>query len=130
VSLQAILTDTFLLVFGSVLAWAISESFRYFSISISKTTIVAPALIQTGQAVGIQPDPENFPDVVSYFGLRFTDLDAYVNNPSPRYWLLWPGVLMMLVYSFVELFVNLAPIFRSKSSLAFSNNSDGLIYLN
>ena len=35
--------------------------------------------------------------------LSFKDPSQYVNSPSPRYWLLWPGVLMMLVYSVSDL---------------------------
>ena len=72
---------------GAVLAWG----------------IIAPSLVKNGLAVG-QSVSDEFP-LVSYQGLSFDDPDAYVHNPSPRYWLLWPGVLMMFVYSVSELYV-------------------------
>ena len=47
--------------------------------------------------------------------MSFKNNDVLIKSPSPRYWLLWPGVLMMLVYSFLEIgmssrhmFVNLS----------------------
>ena len=35
--------------------------------------------------------------------MSFKDNDVIITSPSPRYWLLWPGVLMMLVFSFLEI---------------------------
>ena len=35
--------------------------------------------------------------------MSFKDNDVVLQSPSPRYWLLWPGVLMMLVFSFLEI---------------------------
>jgi hypothetical protein len=40
---------------------------------------------------------------VSYYFMSFKDNDAIINTPSPRYWLLWPGVMVMLVFSFLEI---------------------------
>ena len=59
--------------------------------------IIAPGLIATCRAVGM-PTSEEFP-LVSYQAMSFEEAEAYAKSPSPRYWLLWPGVLMMLVYS-------------------------------
>lgn len=39
-------------------------------------------------------------DLVSYYSFKLEDP---INNPSPRYWLLWPGVLVMIASSFAEL---------------------------
>lgn len=72
---------------GSVLAWA----------------IIGPSLISQGKAHGIQlyPDDPKWDKVWTYasLGLKACNKD----NPSPRYWLLWPGVLVMIVVSFTEL---------------------------
>ena len=35
--------------------------------------------------------------------MSFKDNDEVIHSPSPRYWLLWPGVMMMLVFSFLEI---------------------------
>jgi len=79
---------------GAVLAWG----------------IIAPSLIGTGKAVGI-PTSEEFP-LVSYVGLSFENATDYITAPSPRYWLLWPGVLVMIVYSFADLFMSMVPMFK------------------
>ena len=73
--------------------------------------IIAPGLIATGRAVGM-PTSEEFP-LVSYQAMSFEEAEAYAKSPSPRYWLLWPGVLIMMVYSFVELFFSLGPSSRN-----------------
>ena len=59
--------------------------------------IVAPSLVKNGLAFG-ESISNDFP-LVSYMGLSFDDPSQYITAPSPRYWLLWPGVLMMLLYS-------------------------------
>lgn len=42
---------------------------------------------------------------MSYYAMSFAPPEDGAERPlpSPRYWLLWPGVLLMLVYSFVEI---------------------------
>lgn len=35
--------------------------------------------------------------------LSLTGMDQPGNIPSPRYWLLWPGVMIMICYSFAEM---------------------------
>jgi len=72
---------------------------------------VAPSLIKTGKAFGV-PISEEYP-LVSYSSLSFKDADTYVQTPSPRYWLLWPGVLMMLMYSFADVVLSLVPIIKT-----------------
>lgn len=42
--------------------------------------------------------------------MSFKDPAMYSQQPSPRYWLLWPGVLMMLMYSFADVTLSLLPI--------------------
>jgi hypothetical protein len=40
---------------------------------------------------------------MNYYFMSFKDNDAIIKAPSPRYWLLWPGVMMMFVFSFLEI---------------------------
>lgn len=68
---------------------------------------VAPSLIATGKAVST-PISEEFP-LFSVASLSFKDPEAFLENPSPRYWLLWPGVLIMLLYSFTDIFITVTP---------------------
>ncbi|SMQ56288.1 unnamed protein product [Zymoseptoria tritici ST99CH_3D1] len=76
---------------GSVLAWG----------------IIGPCLVHYGAAFGRQPyaDPELGMEKWAPL-TNFNSLGLAASNketPSPRFWLLWPGVLMMIVVSFVEL---------------------------
>ncbi|OBZ67655.1 hypothetical protein A0H81_12190 [Grifola frondosa] len=66
--------------------------------------IIAPSLVKNGLAFG-KSTSDSFP-TVSYIGLSFDDPALYVTHPSPRYWLLWPGILIMLLYSFADLVMN------------------------
>lgn len=76
--------------------------------------LVAPSLVKNGLAFGVPVDP-NFPQIISYQAMSFSDVNKYVTAPSPRYWLLWPGVLMMLLYSFADVVMSLVPVFQSES---------------
>jgi hypothetical protein len=40
---------------------------------------------------------------MSYYAMSFKNNDVVIKSPSPRYWLLWPGVLVMIVFSFLEI---------------------------
>lgn len=82
----------------------------------SSRFLVAPSLVKNGLAVGVPAD-EVFPERISYQALSFRDPDQYVDAPSPRYWLLWPGVLVMLLYSFADILLSLTPFFKSMFTL-------------
>ena len=77
---------------GAVLAWG----------------IIAPSLVKNGLAFG-KSISDDYP-LISYQSLSFSDPSLYSTAPSPRYWLLWPGVLMMLVYSVSLLPPRLRPL--------------------
>ena len=78
----------------------------------SSSSVVAPSLVKNGLAVGI-PVSTEYP-LVSYLSLSFDDPEAFIANPSPRYWLLWPGILIMLLYSFTEVMLSLGPLLLCK----------------
>ncbi|KAH6714629.1 OPT oligopeptide transporter protein-domain-containing protein [Leptodontidium sp. MPI-SDFR-AT-0119] len=72
---------------GAVLAWG----------------IIGPALVHQGLAVGLKPFVgTKWASYTIYTSLVSKDL---INKPSPRYWLLWPGIMIMLCASLAELFV-------------------------
>ncbi|TFK48797.1 OPT oligopeptide transporter [Heliocybe sulcata] len=75
---------------GSILAWG----------------IIAPVLVSTGKAIGTTVSPD-YPGYVNMMGMA---LDDPVHAPSPRYWLIWPGTLMLLCASFAEVFCNFKSI--------------------
>nr|OQO18178.1 hypothetical protein B0A51_14125 [Rachicladosporium sp. CCFEE 5018] len=83
----------------------INTAVSYYAGSILAWGIIGPSLIHTGAAWGKQIAPKD-PDWDRY--MSFGSLSAAASNkdhPSPRFWLLWPGVLLMIVVSFTELFL-------------------------
>ncbi|KAI0382777.1 oligopeptide transporter [Hypomontagnella monticulosa] len=72
---------------GAVLAWA----------------IIGPTLVHYGECIG-KPQVEDDPRWADYYS--FASLSNLGHEtPSPRYWLLWPGVMIMVCTSMAELFV-------------------------
>ncbi|TPX64663.1 hypothetical protein SpCBS45565_g05710 [Spizellomyces sp. 'palustris'] len=67
---------------GSFLAWG----------------VIGPVLFHTGKAI------EPF--------LSLSKLADPANHPTPRYWLLWPGIMLMICASFAELFYNWRSIYN------------------
>ncbi|KAG5651754.1 hypothetical protein H0H81_007566 [Sphagnurus paluster] len=104
--------------FGAGMLSGLNASWSFFGGSILAWGIIAPSLVKNGLAFG-RPISEEFP-LVSYVALSFKDPAQYVTAPSPRYWLLWPGVLMMLLYSFADVMLSLIPIVRSMSKESFN----------
>lgn len=82
--------------FGAGMLSGINASWSFFGGSILAWGIIAPSLVKNGLAVGKQTAPDEFPELYTYNSLTFKDLSVFINSPSPRYWLLWPGVLIML----------------------------------
>ncbi|KAG8919255.1 hypothetical protein FRC01_001378 [Tulasnella sp. 417] len=78
---------------GTILAWG----------------VLGPLTVWTGAAVGQPIDAENYPGYMNYMSMTSKDP---INSPSPRYWMLWPGVMVMLVYSFVEVLWSSPMLYR------------------
>ncbi|KAI1410623.1 oligopeptide transporter [Hypoxylon sp. FL1857] len=71
---------------GAVLAWA----------------VIGPTLVHYGECIG-KPQTDD-PKWAGYYS--FASLSNLgKETPSPRYWLLWPGVMIMVCTSMAELFV-------------------------
>jgi hypothetical protein len=83
---------------GAILAWA----------------IIGPALVATGAAVGTAVAPDKFPGYMNYMGMV---LDDPVHQPSPRYWLVWPGTMLLLAGAFAEVSANYKTIIASVGQL-------------
>lgn len=101
--------------FGSGMLSGMNASWSFFGGFVLAWGIIAPSIIHTGVAVGRQRAPKEFPEVYSYLGMSYKTPEAYIHAPSPRYWLLWPGVLIMLVYSVSELIMSFSEDFKNLS---------------
>lgn len=83
---------------------------------------MGPALIDTNQASGIVD--ETNPHAVSYGSMSVTKEMATTNQVSPRYWLLFVGIFIMLVGTFVELVCNLVKM----GMTAYKERKEGLAH--
>ncbi|KAF5378813.1 hypothetical protein D9615_007012 [Tricholomella constricta] len=97
--------------FGAGMLSGLNASWSFFGGSVLAWGIIAPSLVKNGLAFGVEIS-EEFP-LISYHALSFKDPELYITRPSPRYWLLWPGVLMMLLYSFADVIFSTAPLLKS-----------------
>lgn len=87
---------------GSGMLVGLNVGISFFSGAVIAWGIIGPLLVRTGAAFGgpASDDPK-WADYINYMSLSTTY--ANKDHPSPRYWLLWPGVLTMIVVSMVEL---------------------------
>lgn len=67
---------------------------------------LGPILVHYGICIGMQlaPGDPKWDAVVTFNAMSGMGEDGYV--PSPRYWFLWPGVMVLLCYSMAEFFVH------------------------
>lgn len=98
--------------YGAGMLSGLNASWSFFGGMILAWGIIAPSLVATGKAVGKQAS-EEYPELISYVSMTAKDPHDFVTKPSPRYWLLWPGVFMMITYSFTDLFMNMIPIIQN-----------------
>ncbi|KAI0066782.1 oligopeptide transporter, partial [Artomyces pyxidatus] len=109
--------------FGAGQLSGMNASWSFFGGAVLAWGIIAPSLIATGRAVGVSAS-DDFP-LVTYQSMSFDDVTKYVNSPSPRYWLLWPGVFMMLVYSAADVLLNASgPLYSMWKSMRFTPSPD------
>jgi uncharacterized oligopeptide transporter (OPT) family protein len=78
----------------------LNVALSFFAGSVIAWGIIGPTLVHYEVAFGKIRQPEEY-GVMNFasFNPPFSSKDT----PSPRYWLLWPGVLAMIVISFTEL---------------------------
>ncbi|KAI5845939.1 OPT oligopeptide transporter protein-domain-containing protein [Tricharina praecox] len=91
---------------GSGMLVGLNPAISFFGGGVLAWGIIGPALVHNGAAYGVslfspeEPQYEHWGGLVSFNSFNLKDPK---NMPSPRYWLLWPGVLLMICASFAEL---------------------------
>lgn len=120
---------------GSGMLVGLNPAISFFGGNILAWGLIGPLLVRTGAAFGKpryavgDEGYEKWHRSINYMSMSLTDPK---NAPSPRYWLLWPGVMVMICASFAELAVQYKLIgFALKSAwkgmIAGSNTALGLI---
>ena len=87
-----------------------NASYSFFLGALLAWAIIGPSLVANGLAFGEAVAPDDFPGWMNYMGMV---LDDPVNKPSPRYWLVWPGTMLLLAGSFAELSANYKALYAS-----------------
>jgi hypothetical protein len=87
----------------------LNPAISFFGGSVLSWAIIGPALIAQKMAFAGHPhgdatDPESYNPQWSSYSVYFSLSKSFTkpDHPSPRYWLLWPGIMLMIVVSFVE----------------------------
>ncbi|KAF8962563.1 oligopeptide transporter [Flammula alnicola] len=104
--------------FGAGMLSGLNASWSFFGGSVLAWGIISPALVKNGLAFG-RPTSKEYP-LISYVSMSFSDPTLYTEKPSPRYWLLWPGVMIMLLYSFADVVFTMAPLIKGMGSPALN----------
>ncbi|KAI0180618.1 oligopeptide transporter [Hypoxylon sp. FL1284] len=88
---------------GSGILIGMNSAISLFGGAVIAWAIIGPALVHYGECIGLQqaPDDPHWDSLYSFASLS----NLGHETPSPRYWLLWPGVMIMVCSSMAELFV-------------------------
>lgn len=100
---------------GSGILIGLNPAISMFGGAVLAWGLIGPLLVHYGECIGRQIDAED-PHWNSYYS--FTSLSGLgKRTPSPRYWLLWPGVMVMVCSSMAELFVQYKVIWNGLTTV-------------
>ncbi|KAB5549474.1 OPT superfamily oligopeptide transporter [Coniochaeta sp. 2T2.1] len=89
---------------GSGILIGLNPAISMFVGSLLAWGLIGPLLVHYGECIGLHNSEEDDPKWNSYYS--FTSLSKLgQRTPSPRYWLLWPGVMVMVCCSMAELLI-------------------------
>ncbi|KAJ2903851.1 putative oligopeptide transporter protein [Zalerion maritima] len=94
---------------GSGMLVGLNTGISMFMGSFIAWGFVGPLLIKYGVCIGYEYTEDDLSDprylgLATFFSLSGIDEPDYV--PSPRYWFLWPGVMVLVCYSMAEFLVH------------------------
>ncbi|RYP68497.1 hypothetical protein DL771_006649 [Monosporascus sp. 5C6A] len=89
---------------GSGILIGMNSALSMFGGAVIAWAIIGPILIATGECIGAPQWDETTPEWHGYYSYaKLSNLGH--ETPSPRYWLMWPGVMIMVCTSMAELIV-------------------------
>ncbi|KJZ75339.1 hypothetical protein HIM_05265 [Hirsutella minnesotensis 3608] len=88
--------------FGSGMLVGLNAAISWWGGTLVALGLIGPLLVHYGECVGkaIKTTDPRWEGRVNFNSLA--GLDQANFKPSPRYWMLWPGVMVLIVYSLVE----------------------------
>ena len=101
---------------GAGILSGMNASLSFFGGEILAWALIGPLTVKYGATAGKPIDADNFPGWMNYNSLSMNDPK---HNPSPRYWNLWIGVMVMLCASFAEVGMNGPLLYRGMKRAIF-----------
>ncbi|UNI22959.1 hypothetical protein JDV02_008802 [Purpureocillium takamizusanense] len=86
--------------FGSGILVGLNAAISWWGGTLVAYGLIGPVLVHYGECIGLEIGEGKWAGQVSFNSLSGVSKPGYV--PSPRYWMLWPGVMVLIVYSLVE----------------------------
>lgn len=91
--------------FGSGVLVGLNAALSWWLGTVFAWGLAGPLLVHYGECVGVMIEEGKWAGLTSFGSMSGIDTPGYV--PSPRYWFLWPGVMVLIVYSLVEFFIHI-----------------------
>ncbi|KAM0245499.1 hypothetical protein ACHAP5_005306 [Fusarium lateritium] len=90
--------------FGSGILVGLNAAFSWWGGTVVAWGLIGPLLVHYGVCIGIEVGEGKWEGITRFSSMTGVDQPDYV--PSPRYWMLWPGVMVLMVYSLIEFFLH------------------------
>lgn len=92
--------------FGSGILVGLNAAISWFGGTFVAFGIIGPILVHYGECAGVpQGEPgTKWASYINYNSMAGIGTEGWV--PSPRYWFLWPGVMVLIVYSLIEFLIH------------------------
>ncbi|KAG8413168.1 hypothetical protein J3459_015733 [Metarhizium acridum] len=107
--------------FGSGILVGLNAALSWFLGTVVAWGLIGPLLVHYGECIGEQVGEGKWAELTNFNKLNDINKPGFV--PSPRYWMLWPGVMVLLAYSLVEFVLHIRVVwdgakyaFRSMAS--------------
>lgn len=105
--------------FGSGMLAGLNASWSFLGGLFFGYALVGPSLVATGEAKCTSFADDGYEHAFTCFSTsQYKPGKNSVKDASPRYWLIWPAVLMMFGYSFAEVAMNYKSLWSGMRSAA------------
>lgn len=95
--------------FGSGMLVGLNSALSWWLGTLFAWGLAGPLLVKYGECAGKHTGEGKWAPVVNYNDLKNITTPGF--TPSPRYWFLWPGVMVLIVYSMVEFLLHAKVIY-------------------
>ncbi|KAM0262794.1 hypothetical protein ACHAQJ_001588 [Trichoderma viride] len=95
--------------FGSGILVGLNAAISWWLGTVVAWGLIGPLLVHYGVCVGKPIGEGKWEGLVNFNSMSGIGAPGWI--PSPRYWMLWPGVMVLIVYSLVEFLIHIRVIY-------------------